>query len=66
MNSEKEIKNMVKKNRFIIEQMESLEQKRIKAGGDDAADESILKMFTQTNASILKEISTDPDISYQH
>lgn len=62
VNSDKEIKNMVNANKFILQRMESLEQKRIQAGGDEASDDSILKMFTETNASILKAISTDSNL----
>jgi hypothetical protein len=59
---EEYLDNMINANQFISVRMKQMEERRNDLGGNDASDESLLKLFTQNNCFILKAIRSDQNL----
>jgi hypothetical protein len=51
---------LMQKNQDICNTMKLIEASRLEAGGDDASDELMVAMFTESNRSLLQAVKADP------
>jgi hypothetical protein len=58
-NTEGHLEAMVRENKHIAERLIDVEARREQLGGNQASDESLLELFTTTNANILQAICAD-------
>jgi hypothetical protein len=58
-NTEGHLEAMLKQNKHIAERLLNVEARRETLGGNQASDESLLELFTTTNANILQTICAD-------
>jgi hypothetical protein len=58
-NTEGHFEAIVKENKYIAEILINVEARREQLGGEQASDESLLELFTKTNANILQVICAD-------
>ena len=62
VSKEEYLDNMINANFVITERMKQMQERRNELGGNNASDESILKLFTQNNCFVLKAIRSDQNL----